>query len=388
MTQATEITEQMHKMAHAWEHFKGVYDKRLREVEKKGTADPLTQAQLERVHDSLSHYEQRLASMEACVSRPKMGEVKQADSEHTAALCNYLRSGHAQSLPQMEHKTLSAGIEQDGGYLLSQPMQHFVLQNLEALSPLRKLAAVETISSDTLELIEAENGLAGAGWTTETGPITETGMPKLSKRQIRVHEVYAQPKATQKLLDDSAVNVEAWIQHKVVESFAALENNAFINGDGVGKPRGILSYGKEIEQLNSSKEGVLCAEDIICLYYSLADQFTAKASFMLNRTTLQQVRLLKDPSSGQFLWQPAYSSGQPSTLLGIPVVQSDYMPAYTSKGCQIAIADFKAAYQIVDRLGVRIMRDPFTEKPFVKFYATKRVGADVKCFNAIKLLKI
>lgn len=206
-----------------------------------------------------------------------------------------------------------------------------------------------------------------------------------------VHELYAQPKATQKLIDDSAIDIEKWLTDKLSKQFSAMENHSFINGDGKGKPRGILDYvnGKEfgkIEQIDALS--TLDASAIIQLYFSLKSEYAANASFLMHRSTLQAIRSLKSSETGQYLWNPSLALNNPDTILGVPVYETNDMPQFAKGALAIALGDFKRAYKIVDRAGIKLLRDPFTDKPFVKFYTTKRVGGDVINTEALKLLKI
>ena len=257
---------------------------------------------------------------------------------------------------------------------------------------MRQVASVEEVSSDALEIIEDKDA-ADAGWTTETGTRSDTTTPQISKKTIPVHELYAQPKATQKLMDDSSIDIESWLAGKLSDIFSRKENTAFISGDGVGKPRGILTYAAgtnwgEIEQINSGVSGSITADAIVLLTYALKEDYANRASFLMNRAAVQDVRLLKEATTNQYLWQPGLAAGAPDTLLGAPVIQAADMPTPAADSLSIAFGDFGSGYQIVDRTGVRILRDPFTDKPFVKFYTTKRVGGDVTNFEAIKLMKL
>jgi len=177
-----------------------------------------------------------------------------------------------------------------------------------------------------------------------------------------------------------------------VRKVSKKENTAFVSGDGVGKPRGILTYTAgtswgEIEQVASGSAGAVTADKIIELYYALKEDYATNASFLMNRATVEDVRQLKD-TTNQYLWNPGLAVGVPDTLMGVPVYQAADMPVPAADSLSIAVGDFKAAYQIVDRAGIRVLRDPFTDKPFVKFYSTKRVGGDVVNFEAVKLMKL
>jgi HK97 family phage major capsid protein len=393
MTNISEITNQMNQLATTWEEFKSVNDRRLAEIEKKGNADPLIDQQLNRLHATLDQYKSRLTSVENTLARPStFGSTLSLESdEHKNAFNDYLRKGIDSNLNSIQKKYMSIGSDTDGGYLVTRQMSKDLVTAIHEISPMRQLCGIDSISTDSLEIIE-DYDHAGAGWTAETTPVTETSTPTLGRKRIQVHELYAQPKASQKLIDDASINVESWLVGKLVDTFSSLENQSFINGDGQGKPRGILSYKAgttwgEIEQVASDGKGIT-SDCLYALLYSMTDQYAARATFMMHRSTLQHIRTIKD-KNGQYIWSPGLA-GAPNNLLGLPVVTSVDMPIMGEgkNTLAVALADFKTAYRIVDRIGVRVLRDPFTEKPFVKFYATKRVGGDVVNYQAIKLLRV
>jgi HK97 family phage major capsid protein len=369
-------------------------------VERKGHSDPLYQEHLNNISVALDNYKSRLDQIETAYNRPasdlQNAEISRksgnGDGEYGKAFRNYLRKGLDAGLEMLQTKTLSVGSDPDGGYLVTPTMSTKIVQSIFETSPLRQLASIETISSDALELID-DHDQAAAGWTSETGAVSETASPTLAKRSIPTHELYAQPKATQKLIDDAAVDVESWLADKIADIFSRKENTSFISGNGVGQPRGILTYPagttwNKIEQINSGTNGVVTADGLINLFYALKDAYNKRANFIMNRTVVQAVRLLKEATTNQYLWQPGLAAGAPDTLMGVPVMMASDMPTAATGSLSVAVGDFKAGYQIVDRRGVRILRDPFTEKPFVKFYATKRVGGDVINSEAIKLMKL
>lgn len=394
----SEITKRVNTLGSAWEQFKSVNDRRLAEIEKKGSADPLTNEQLNKINHALDGYKSRLNTFETALLRPAKSAdygYSTGDSagfEHKEAFCNYVRKGADADLSRLEKKALSVGTDADGGYLVTPEMSSTLIRTIFETSPMRQLANVTTISSSSLEIIE-DTDEAVVGWVAETDARSETATPQVNKKTITAHELYALPKATQKLLDDSSIDVEQWLAEKLADVFSRTENTAFVSGDGSGQPMGILSYDAgtawgEIEQINSGTSAVVTADSVINLYYALKESYAIRSTFLMSRATVQQVRLLKETTTDQYLWQPGLAAGSPDTLLGVPVMQAADMPAPTADSLSIALADFKQAYQIVDRTGIRILRDPFTEKPFVKFYTTKRVGGDVTNFEAIKLLKL
>lgn len=392
-----EIKARVDQLGAAWEQFKSTNEKRLNEIDKRGSADPLTTQQISRLNNVIDEQKSRINKMEAAFSRPVYGDSGQSFIEdsvvraHKEAFRNYLRKGTEGDLCHLETKALSVGSDPDGGYLVSPTISETVVKTVFETSPMRQISSVETISSDSLEVIE-DNDDAVAGWTTETASITDTDTPQVAKKSIPVHELFAQPKATQKLIDDSSIDIEQWLASKIADIFSRKENTAFVSGDGIGKPRGILTYASgtswgQIEQVNSGSAGNVTADKLMELYYSLKESYATRAVFLMNRATIEQVRLLKD-TTNQYIWNPGLAMGAPDTLLGVPVYQAADMPVPASGSLSVAVGDFKSAYQIVDRAGIRVLRDPFTDKPFVKFYSTKRVGGDVVNFEAIKLMKL
>jgi HK97 family phage major capsid protein len=255
---------------------------------------------------------------------------------------------------------------------------------------------VQVIGTDALEgLFDLER--AGAVWVGETGARTQTSTPNLGKWRIPVHELSAMPAATQKILDDAAINLETWLADKVALEFALSENAAFVNGNGVDKPRGFLTYGAgttlpgTIQQLPTGVSAAFAAapnggDALIDALYSLKAPYRANATWFMNRATTKMVRKLKD-SDGAYLWSPGIAAGQPATVLGYPVAAFEDMPDPATDSLSIAVGDMRAAYQIVDRMGLRVLRDPYTAKPFVLFYTTKRTGGDVVNFEALKLIE-
>lgn len=392
-----EITDRVHALGNAWEQFKHVNDARLREVERKGYADPLYTEHLNKINDALDQHKHRLAMIETANNRPMHDAVAQRFgshevSEYRSAFRNYLRKGMDAGLEQLQLKALSVGTDTEGGYLVPNQMADIITQVVFESSPLRQLATVETISSDALDLIE-DTGEMTAEWVSETGARNETANPLFGRNQIDTHEMHAQPKATQKLIDDASIDIEGWIARKVAEKFGRLEATAFVSGDGTGKPKGILSYTAgtawgQVEQVNSGTSAVVTADSLIRLYYALKDEYAKQASFLMHRTTAQAVRLLKEATTNQYLWQPGLAAGTPDTLMGVPVVLAADMPVPAASSLSVAVGDFKRGYLIVDRVGIRTLRDPYTAKPFVKFYTTKRVGGAVVNSEAIKLLKL
>jgi HK97 family phage major capsid protein/HK97 family phage prohead protease len=342
--------------------------------EKYMSLDKASENRIRSLENKFSQYETMLA-------RPDIGgEILHSND---SGFAQYLRSG----LMEMEVKAFSGQDNNTGGYMIVPELYKEIIGGMFAKSPMRKLCQVDTISTNALDILMEEGDLASA-WVAENDARGETNTPRFSQKRILVHELYAQPKATQKLLDDSAININSWLTSRLVDSFVKAENHSFILGDGNNKPRGILSYAADVvERVDVDTEGTLAMEDLLNLIHNMSESYLANASFLMHRSTLLEIQKLKD-DNGRFLWQPAISSDSPETLFGIPVVCSSDMPRFAGGALGIILADFKEAYKIIDRKDITIMRDPFTEKPFVKFYSVKRVGGDVVNQNAVKIMKL
>lgn len=321
-------------------------------------------------------------------------------AQYKSAFMGLVRHGDLERLSADERKALSAGSDPDGGYLLPTPTVGRIVQKVYEQSVMRQLADVQTISTDAIEGI-VDNGEAGAGWTSETGTRSETTTPTVGKWRIEAHEMYAEPRVTQKLLDDAAVDVETWLGGKVADKFARIEGTAFWNGNGSGQPRGLATYTTvatgddsrawgQFEHVKSGANGdfhTTKADPLQDLIGAMRDQYLAGASFAMRREVRTKIRKMKEATSDRYLWEPSLQAGQPDRLLGYPVRIDQFMPALATDSLSLAFGDFREAYMIVDRLGIRILRDPFTAKPYVKFYTTRRVGGGAVNFEAVKFLK-
>lgn len=328
----------------------------------------------------IKELETKVSNMETALSRPDMGMYYDYIDQDFA---NFLRKG---DMSGFETKSFSSSAD-EGGVLLTSTLYNKIISGITAKSPMRQLASVETISTSALDVI-IEDGRFTSGWVADGAERNDTDTPKLLSKKISVHELYAQPKATQRLLDDSAINIESWLNERLSDSFVREENKSFFHGDGENQPVGILHYGEEaITRVKVTEEGTIDPEDILNLISALDESYLANATLVMHRSTLCEIQKLQD-ENGRFVWQPAISDLHPQTLFGIPVVCSSNMPVFQAGNIAIVLGDFKAAYKIVDRSGIIMMRDPYTEKPFVKFYTVKRVGGDVVNNNALKFLKM
>lgn len=293
-------------------------------------------------------------------------------------------------------KALRLGSDPDGGYTVTPAMSAQIVLRLFEMDPIRQLASVETISTDALEMLEDVNQ-AGADWESETVANSESETPQWKKKRISVHVLAARPRATQVLLDDSGLNIENWLSNKVADKFARTEAAAFVTGNGIGKPRGFMTYDAwstagtyeygKIEQVNMGHATEFTTDGLIDVKYSMIEQHLMVGTWLTNRLNVRDIMKLKD-GDGQYIWRPGITEGQPSTLLGLPLRMATTIATTGASALAIALADFKAAYQIVDRQGINVQRDPYTVKPFVEFYTRKRVGGDVINYQAIKIGKV
>lgn len=292
----------------------------------------------------------------------------------------------------VEAKTMSVGSDPDGGYFVTPARSARMLSIIYESSPMRELATIETIGTDSIEF-PIDDDESDAGWVGETEVRTGNGgTPQIGVQKINVHEIYAKPKATTKLLEDGSVDVGAWLERKIGTKFARVEATGFVTGDGIKKPRGILTYANgttrgTLEQINSGAAAAVTFDGLIRVVGSLKEPYHPGAQWLMRRATEMEVMLLKD-GNGQYLWRPSLEAGKPSTLLGYTVRHAADMSAMAANALAMAFGNFKAGYTIVDRLGVSVLRDPYSAKPFVEFYARKRVGGDVTNFEAIKIHKI
>lgn len=392
----SQLTGVINKLASDYSQFKVVNDRRINELEKKGSADPLTLNQLDTLNSKISCYEKEIAQLKSALNRPcsinsdSDLNYNQAVIEYKSAFCNYVRKGNESGLRNLEEKSSHPFFaSHDSGYLVTSKMSENIERELELNSAFRRISNVTEVSTDALEILE-ENSPLQSGWTAEVTDYNQKTDIKLLKRVIPVHEIFAQPRITQKLLDDPRIDIEQWISKKLIDVFTQSENNAFISGDGKGKPYGLLAYAASNANciINSGKKGEITADSIVKLFYSLNEKFSPNAKFLMSRNALQAVRMLKETNSGKYIWQPDLSGTGVDTLLGAEVVECPEMPRALNDSFAITVGDFERAYQIVDNKDIRILRDPYTDKPFIKYYATKKVGGDVLNPNAFKVLKL
>lgn len=388
MTLETKHTSPEEKAAaadllHTFEIFKGENDTRLERLEKRGQVDPLQDEKLRRIEASLT--EQKTALDRLAIASLR-GEVNVDAPEQKQAFEQYMRAGIL-SVP--EEKSLSGVTDADGGYTVPVSIEAAIDRALTEVSPFRSFCQVRQISTSTFRLAVNEAAYA-SGWVGEADARPETATPSIAAIEFKTGEIYAMPAATPQLLEDSAVDIEAWIAAEVRGTFANAETEAFVNGNGTNKPLGFLQAPNATNGSESATEigvlaGAVDGDSLIEMVYALDAKYRDNGRFIFNRRTAESIRKLKD-SNGAYLWTPGLAAGQSATLLGYPVSEVEAMPDATDDNLAIAFGDFESGYLIVDRQGVQVLRDPFSAKPYVLFYTTKRVGGGVQDHAAIKLL--
>lgn len=382
-----------------FEAFKEANDEKLAELEGRMGADTVTSDKVERISHALDEQKRAIDNLTLKKIRPALGRDGRAmPTEHKNAFDAYMRSGDDRQLRALDTKAMSYGSSQDGGYLVPAETETEIGKRLSALSPIRSIASVRQVSSAVLKKPFSVNGPA-VGWVAETAARPQTNTATLAELQFPTMELYAMPAATAALLEDAVVDLDQWISSEVEVAFAEQEGAAFILGDGTAKPKGFLSYTTVAEanwawgKIGYTLTGVAGAlpaanpsDILIDTVYSLKAGYRQSANWVMNRKTQAAIRKLKD-DDGNYLWQPPSAVGQRAMLMGFPLVEAEDMPNIGEDTTPIAFGDFGRGYLVVDRAGVRVLRDPYSAKPYVLFYTTKRVGGGVQDFDAIKLLK-
>ncbi|MDQ8027207.1 MAG: phage major capsid protein [Brevundimonas sp.] len=390
-----EARAAMHEMMAAFEAFKGANDARLDEIERKASADTLLEEKVARIDQAVSSAQARLdRALSEQRRTPIGGEPRTVEApEAKAAFDGYLRAGQT-----LEVKAGLSSASNSAGYVVPEQTERAIERRLMAGSPMRDIATVRTVQAGVFRKPVSIAGV-GSGWVAETAARPETDPATLALLEFPSADLYASPAATQSLLDDALVDLDEWLAGEVEDAFAAQETQAFVTGDGTNKPRGFLNYEivsqadhswGEIGYVPSGGAGAFAAthatDRLIDLIYAPKAQYRPNARFVMNRRTVSTVRKFKD-ADGNYIWQPAQRAGETASLLGYPVTEIETMPDIAANAPAIAFGDFRRGYLIVDRAGVRVLRDPYSAKPYVLFYTTRRVGGGVQDFDAIKVMK-
>lgn len=383
-------------MMEALAAYRDANDERLEALEKRSGADPLLAEKLARIDAALDTNTDKLNRLSATAQRPRLetASAMPVRSEHASAFERYVRSGNTAGLAT---KAMESGTDADGGFLVPQEAETTIGDHMSVLSPMRTIATVRQVSSTVFRKPVSTEGF-DAGWVAENAARPETGSVTLSEIAFPTMELYAMPAATATLLDDAAVDMDMWLAGEVDAAFAEQESSAFVNGDGTTQPLGFLTaqtvdeaswVWNKLGTVSTGVDGDFPSTDpsevLIDLVYALKSTYRQNGTFVMNRSTQSALRKMRD-ADGNYIWTPPSAAGVKASLLGFPVVEMEHMDTIGSDAKAIAFGDFRRGYLIVDRIGVRLLRDPYTAKPYVLFYVTKRVGGGIQDFDAIKLL--
>lgn len=438
MSSLDTLKELLDKQHATFDEFKKANDERLAQIEKRGSADAVTVDKVEKLSSALDQLQDSFRALEKLATLPNRGNDGAAAEKLTARLemanvhlqsiaglagkqtkrfdadalkkyeadyVEYLRSGRDGAMQDWHRQDFQITVDGDGGYLVPPDMSGRIITRLYERSEMRGVITVQPTTSNELEGV-ADTADVDAGWRGETEAVTDTTNTQLGKYVIPVEEMWAMPRASTRLIADAAVNVEAWVAGKLGDRFARLEGAAVVAGDGVKKPRGFMSYSTATTADATRAWGVLqrrgtgasgaigtvtggisdAFDKLIDLTADMKPEYRANARWVARRATYALYRQVKS-ADGMYIWQPSTQVGQPATMLGYPVTEAEDMPAIGASADFLAFGDFREAYTLVERQGITILRDPYTAKGYVKFYATRRVGGGVVNFDAIKLLR-
>ena len=377
-------------------------NRRISELERGSRGDVLRDEKMARMDAVIDAHQKRLDKLALKNARPELARETAVpnhdEREHKAAFYSYVRTGEAGDLRALELKALSVGSNPDGGYTVPVEIAREIGRRLSTISPIRGISGRREISGNVYKKPFMVTG-PSVGWVGETAARPQTDTPTLDALSFPAMELYAMPAATATLLEDSAVNIDEWLASEVEQAFADQEGTAFVNGDGVNKPKGFLAYTKVANAswswgntgyIATGEAGAWPTDDpsdvLIDLIYAVKSGYRRNGTFVMNRKTQSAVRKFKD-EGGNYLWQPPAVANGNATLMSFPLVEAEDMPDIAANSYSVAFGDFLRGYLVVDRAGVTVLRDPFTAKPYVLFYTTKRVGGGVQDFDAIKLLK-
>lgn len=424
-TISVEVKKAMDDFLKTFEDFKKKNDQALLEA-KKGNPDVVTKDELEKVNKAVSDAEanvkKRVDELEAKANRlalsggngggdveakaaTEFGDLVEKKDFSVENLREYKRDLSKYMRRDEKAVTMSVGVDPSGGYYVTPDTSGRIIKKVYESTPMRQLATVVSIGTDTLEG-PIDNGEFDAAWVGEKASRAQTDASQFGKWVIPVNELYAYPWVTQKILEDAKIDIEAWLGNKASDKFSRKENTAYISGDGNMKPKGLLSYttaatadsaGRAWGTFEHIAAGVSSAsafialnagatDKIIDVIYALKAAYRQNAKFLMSRSSVGTIRKLKD-GQGNYVWAPGAVAGQPSSLFNFPVAEGEDMPAIASNSLSIAFGDFAETYTIVDRLGIGVVRDNITQPGFVKFHMRKRLGGGAINFESMKFLK-
>jgi len=378
----------------AFEEFKKTNDEKL-----KAKADVVLDEKVQRLDAAIDGFQATIDDLNAKIAAGAGGDNiigdLQGDPDYVKAFKAHMRKGD--NAGAEVQAAMTKGTDADGGYLAPVEWDRTITGKLKQVSPIRANARVISITTNGFKKLFTDRAV-GSGWVGETASRPATSTPQIASLDFPLGEIYANPAISQQLLDDAAIDLEAWLADEVQTEFARQEGIAFLSGDGTNKPHGILTYVTgaanaarhpwgAIQTISSGAAAALTSDGFIDLFYSIPTEFRANAKLYTNRGSQAAMRKLKD-GQGNYLWQPSYAAGQPATLAGETIVEVPDMPAVGANAVAALYGDMEATYLVVDRVGIRVLRDPYTNKPFVHFYTTKRVGGGVYNPEPMRALKV
>ena len=392
-----ELKQLIQKQNEAFAAFKSANDAEIAELKKKGHADPVLREQVDKANAEISKLQKEIDAVQKAAQRPgaNPSQVDEQKTAHRKAFGAYMRKGVIGELPDLQVKTLQIGVDADGGFAVPENLDTAIGKMEIFDSPMEALVSSITAGAETYEKLFDLRGTA-SGWVGETAARPVTGSPQLGSFKPTYGELYASPKATQKMLDDAFFDAEAWLAASIAEKFGQDLDVAILSGDGTNKPKGILAYtlaqtgdatrafGTIEKKHTGTSAGGINAAFLMDLQRLLKPGYRGNSTWVMAGATVDVIRKLAD-STGQYLWQPGLADGTPARLLGRPVVEDENVPAIGAASKSILYGDFKRAYKVVNLRGIRVLRDPFTDKPHVIFYSTKRVGGGVEDTAAVKV---
>ena len=404
-----EILDAITASNKAFTEFKSVNDAKLAEL-GKGASGADQMAKIDLIQSEMSETKRLIETLEAKSKRPVFGDdgkpVNEAEQEHKSAFNAFMRKGKTEGLFELEGKAYawSTSSGADGGYAVPKVIDGMIDNLAINISPIRSIAQVVQINTTDYHKLVNRRGTA-SGWVGETDARTATGTSLLADIKPTMGELYANAQATQQMLDDVFFNAESWLASEIATEFARGEGASFIVGDGINKPTGFLhgptaatgdsvrAFGT-IEHVATGTSAafktltatVNPADDLFAVVSKMKAAYRAGSRWVTNKSLLYQIMAFKD-YQGRYVFQPTSAPGLADTILGYPVVEAEDMPDQAAGSLSLAFGNFNLCYLIVDRIGTRTLRDPFSNKPYIGFYCTKRLGGALINSEALKVLK-
>ncbi|EAZ5304628.1 phage major capsid protein [Salmonella enterica] len=389
-----EVAENLQK---SFDEFKEKNNKRIEGIEQeKGKLA----GEVETLNSKLTELEKLKSDLEselAAVKRPGGGTESKVAAEHTKAFDLFVRKGRDDGLKDLESKAMSTDSDEDGGYAVPEQLDRNIIKMLTDDVVMRQVSTVIRVGTPAYKKLVDVGGI-GAGWVGETDPRPATNTPKLEPVTPSWGELYGNPQATQTMLDDAFFNVQSFLENDLTEEFSEMEEAAFTLGDGSKKPKGYLAYAMAakddktrpfgtLENMATASATGITTDELITILYKLRKKYRLGARWMMNNKTVSYIRMLKN-TEGDYIWRPGIELDQPSSLLGYAIAENEQMPDMGAGATALSFGNFKRGYYILDRMGTRMLRDPYTNKPYVGFYTTRRVGGMLVDSNAIKVMKM